>query len=154
MELKSTITSVFKKAPLEFYVNGTKVELENPNPQGTRLDFIRSQDGLKGTKLGCGEGGCGACTVVLQTLDEREGKRGRVRHLAVNACLFPLVGGICHFNPTLNIFLTSKQSLENMSSQLKDSEIQKILTLYKKGWRNFMDLSKFQSRDQQSKCSQ
>ncbi|KAL4915020.1 Molybdopterin-binding domain of aldehyde dehydrogenase-domain-containing protein [Aspergillus aurantiobrunneus] len=72
---------------LSFYVNGTAINLVNPDPRWTLLDFIRSQDGLKGTKLGCGEGGCGACTVVLQTRD-----RSRIRHLAVNACLYPLVG--------------------------------------------------------------
>lgn len=73
---------------LDFFVNGSKVSLYNPDPQWTLLDYIRSQSGLKGTKLGCGEGGCGACTVCIQTFQS-----GRIRHLAVNACLFPLVGG-------------------------------------------------------------
>lgn len=72
---------------LSFYLNGTPIHLTNPHPRWTLLDFIRSQDGLKGTKLGCGEGGCGACTVVLQT------RTSRIRHVAVNACLYPLVGG-------------------------------------------------------------
>ncbi|RAL03265.1 xanthine dehydrogenase [Aspergillus ibericus CBS 121593] len=72
---------------LSFYLNGTPVALPNPNPHWTLLDFIRSQHGLKGTKLGCGEGGCGACTVVLQTRDGRH-----IRHRAVNACLYPLIG--------------------------------------------------------------
>ncbi|RDW61144.1 uncharacterized protein DSM5745_10642 [Aspergillus mulundensis] len=74
--------------PLTFYLNGTPISLSSPHPRWTLLDFIRSQDGLKGTKLGCGEGGCGACTVVLQT--RRQGKK--IRHLAVNACLYPLIG--------------------------------------------------------------
>ncbi|KAL2835330.1 Molybdopterin-binding domain of aldehyde dehydrogenase-domain-containing protein [Aspergillus pseudoustus] len=73
---------------LSFYVNGTAINVSNPHPRWTLLDFIRSQDGLKGTKLGCGEGGCGACTVVLQTRDRNK----RLRHLAVNACLYPLIG--------------------------------------------------------------
>jgi xanthine dehydrogenase/oxidase len=90
MELTPSIQSIFKKTSLAFFVNGTKIELADSNPQWTLLDFIRSQHGLKGTKLGCGEGGCGACTVVLQALDESS---GRVKHLAVNACLFPLIGG-------------------------------------------------------------
>ncbi|KAF7155382.1 hypothetical protein CNMCM5623_007453 [Aspergillus felis] len=75
---------------LSFYLNGTRIDLQNPNPHWTLLDFIRSQHGLKGTKLGCGEGGCGACTVVLQTRDIRNPRR--IRHLAVNACLYPLIG--------------------------------------------------------------
>jgi xanthine dehydrogenase/oxidase len=90
MELAPAIQSRFSKTSLEFYVNGTSIELSDPNPQWTLLDFIRSQHGLKGTKLGCGEGGCGACTVVLQCVDESS---RRLKHLAVNACLFPLIGG-------------------------------------------------------------
>jgi xanthine dehydrogenase/oxidase len=93
MELDPSITAVFKTTPLEFYLNGTRIQLLDPNPHWTLLDFIRSQHGLKGTKLGCGEGGCGACTVVIQTFDKSSEGRGRVKHLAVNACLFPLIGG-------------------------------------------------------------
>ncbi|KAL4938638.1 hypothetical protein BDV06DRAFT_200461 [Aspergillus oleicola] len=74
---------------LSFYLNGTPINLANPHSRWTLLDFIRSQDGLKGTKLGCGEGGCGACTVVLQTKSKAH---GRIQHLAVNACLYPLIG--------------------------------------------------------------
>ena len=42
---------------------------------------------LCGTKLGCGEGGCGACTVMVSRVN-REG--GRVEHLSINACLAPV----------------------------------------------------------------
>lgn len=42
---------------LSFYLNGTRIDLQNPDPEHTLLDFIRSQPNLKGTKLGCGEGG-------------------------------------------------------------------------------------------------
>ncbi|APA12942.1 hypothetical protein sscle_10g077120 [Sclerotinia sclerotiorum 1980 UF-70] len=91
IQLKPEIQSFFQGSTLEFFLNGTKVKLHNPNPQWTLLDFIRSQDDLKGTKLGCGEGGCGACTVVLQTLDKFADFR-KIKHIAVNACLFPLIG--------------------------------------------------------------
>jgi len=91
-KLQTLIESDFTESSLKFYMNGTKVELQNPNPEWTLLDFIRSQHGSKGTKLGCGEGGCGACTVVLQSIDTRQ--KGKLRHVAVNACLFPLVGGM------------------------------------------------------------
>lgn len=105
MELSSTIRSVFKDSSLDFYLNGTRIALKNANPQWTLLDFIRSQHGLKGTKLGCGEGGCGACTVVLQVLDNSAERKGRVKHLAVNACLFPLVGG--KFCPIYDLTMSS-----------------------------------------------
>ncbi|KAF2836185.1 hypothetical protein M501DRAFT_996895 [Patellaria atrata CBS 101060] len=88
--LNPLIESTYTHSDLNFYVNGRKISLSNPNPHWTLLDFIRAQHGLKGTKLGCGEGGCGACTVVLQVKDPL--KKGKIAHHAVNACLFPLVG--------------------------------------------------------------
>jgi len=46
--------------------------------------------------LGCGEGGCGACTVLLSRRAQPGGKRG-VQHTTVNACLFPVLGADgCH----------------------------------------------------------
>ncbi|OOF93955.1 hypothetical protein ASPCADRAFT_172899 [Aspergillus carbonarius ITEM 5010] len=87
--LQDFLTTANATPTLSFYLNGTPVALASPNPHWTLLDFIRSQHGLKGTKLGCGEGGCGACTVVLQT---RDGRSRHVRHRAVNACLYPLIG--------------------------------------------------------------
>ncbi|GAA6041300.1 hypothetical protein JCM8097_001327 [Rhodosporidiobolus ruineniae] len=75
---------------LVFWLNGTKVTLDgnSVDPDATLLTFIRSQPGLTGTKLGCGEGGCGACTVCVQSIHP---PTGRVQHLAINACLAPLV---------------------------------------------------------------
>jgi len=81
------------RTQLSFYVNGKAVKVEDAEPHQTLLWFLRERMGLTGTKLGCGEGGCGACTVtVSQFLGE-----GRCQHRAVNACLAPLcsVDG-CH----------------------------------------------------------
>uniref|UniRef100_A0A3B4A7D1 2Fe-2S ferredoxin-type domain-containing protein n=1 Tax=Periophthalmus magnuspinnatus TaxID=409849 RepID=A0A3B4A7D1_9GOBI len=57
---------------------------KNPDPEMTLLFYLRKKLGLTGTKLGCAEGGCGACTVMISRfhLDSH--------HLAVNACLAPL----------------------------------------------------------------
>jgi len=49
---------------LSFTVNGKPVEL-NIDPSRRLLDILREDLGLTGTKEGCGEGECGACTVLL-----------------------------------------------------------------------------------------
>lgn len=45
-----------------------------------------AESGLTGTKLGCGEGGCGACTVMVSSVADD----GQLLHRSVNACLCPL----------------------------------------------------------------
>lgn len=50
---------------LRFYLNGTKIVLDSIDPEITLLEYLRGI-GLTGTKLGCAEGGCGACTVVCE----------------------------------------------------------------------------------------
>jgi len=45
-------------------VNGTDYE-RNVNPEHRLLDFLREDLGLKGTKFGCDQGECGACSVIL-----------------------------------------------------------------------------------------
>jgi xanthine dehydrogenase/oxidase len=51
-----------------FFVNGKKVTLRDVEPDTTMLQYLRSTS-LTGTKLGCGEGGCGACTVMVSRWD-------------------------------------------------------------------------------------
>jgi xanthine dehydrogenase/oxidase len=56
------------------------IELETLSPPA-----IAAQ-GLTGTKLGCGEGGCGACTVLVSSAEPD----GSLWHRSVNACLCPV----------------------------------------------------------------
>ena len=72
---------------LRFAVNGVPRVLRNPNSQRTLLQYLREEEGLTGTKLGCGEGGCGACTVLLSS---RAVEGDDVHHRSANACITPL----------------------------------------------------------------
>ncbi|XP_021609368.1 indole-3-acetaldehyde oxidase isoform X2 [Manihot esculenta] len=58
-----------KKSYLVFAVNGQRFELSTVDPTMTLLEFLRTQTPFKSVKLGCGEGGCGACTVLLSKYD-------------------------------------------------------------------------------------
>lgn len=49
---------------INFTLNGDPIELEAPGNQ-TLLELLRDRLGLTGTKPGCGEGECGACTVLI-----------------------------------------------------------------------------------------
>ena len=69
-------------APIRFLLNDELVELASCDPSATLLDFVREQRRLTGTKEGCREGDCGACTVVLATLQD-----DTVQARAVNSCI-------------------------------------------------------------------
>jgi aerobic carbon-monoxide dehydrogenase small subunit len=64
------------KTTVAFTLNGKRVSLR-VHPLTRLLDVLRQDCGLTGTKEGCGEGECGACTVLLDGA-------------AVNACLVPV----------------------------------------------------------------
>lgn len=74
---------------LRFILNGKLEEIRNCLPDETVLDFLRERKKLTGTKEGCSEGDCGACTVVLGEVVD-----GQLRYRAVNSCIL--------FLPTLD----------------------------------------------------
>ena len=76
---------------VRFILNGVRQDLEGRDPAATLLNVLRQDFGLTGTKEGCAEGDCGACTVLLGEL----GPDDAVVWRAVNACILflPMVDG-------------------------------------------------------------
>ncbi|PDT32052.1 xanthine dehydrogenase small subunit [Rhizobium sp. L9] len=67
---------------IRFILNGEDIELTDVGPTETLLDFLRLQRRLTGTKEGCAEGDCGACTVLVGRLVD-----GKLAYESVNACI-------------------------------------------------------------------
>lgn len=70
---------------LAFTLNGEIETPRNAAPTATLLEYLRAT-GRIGTKEGCGDGDCGACTVAIVGTDAE----GRLHYRAVNGCLLPL----------------------------------------------------------------
>lgn len=68
--------------PIRFVRRGEVVSVSNVPPSRTLLELLREDLACTGTKEGCGEGDCGACTVVLG-----EASGGRVQYRAINSCI-------------------------------------------------------------------
>ena len=64
-------------------------EIKNPDPNETLLNYIRTKLKKTGTKEGCAEGGCGACTIVIGEL-----KDDKINYSSINSCIM--------FLPTLH----------------------------------------------------
>ena len=71
-----------KTQTIRFIRHGQPVALDNVAPSRTLLEVLREDLACTGTKEGCGEGDCGACTVVLGELDGNT-----LRYRAVNSCI-------------------------------------------------------------------
>ncbi len=74
---------------IQFLFSDKIYKIKNPDPNKTILNYIRNDLKMTGTKEGCAEGGCGACTIVLGELD-----KGKIIYKSINACI--------GFLPTLN----------------------------------------------------
>ena len=91
---------------IRFILDGELVEIEHIDPTRTVLQYLREDLGRVGSKEGCAEGDCGACTVVVgEAIDQR------IRFRAVNACI--------QFLPTLDgKMLFTVESLRSAQGQL------------------------------------
>lgn len=81
---------------IRFYHQGRVVEVDGVHPTRSVLDWLREDAHCTGTKEGCNEGDCGACTVVIGELasDGMAGAVGGLKLETVNACI--------QFLPTLH----------------------------------------------------
>ncbi len=100
------------------FINGKKYEEEKVGTDMTLLTYLRGK-GLTGTKLGCAEGGCGACTVVVSHYNVAASK---VINYSVNACLAPL----------MSVAYKHVITIEGLGNSASPHEIQVTVNLIKK----------------------
>ncbi len=73
------------KIKIEFYLNNEKIK-DIVDLDITLLDYLRDYRGLTGTKRGCNEGDCGACTVAIG-----EKINNKIVYRAINSCIYPII---------------------------------------------------------------
>ncbi len=78
-------------ATIRFVLDGEVIEIRDADPTRTVLQYLREDLRRKGSKEGCAEGDCGACTVVVAEL-ELDGDGTNLK--AINSCI--------QFLPTLD----------------------------------------------------
>ena len=93
------------RGAISFFLNGKLRTLREVSTTQTLLRYLRDDEKLCGTKEGCAEGDCGACTVMISRLSGD----GEVKREAVNACI--------RFMPSLEgVSVTTVEALSNNAS--------------------------------------
>ncbi len=67
---------------VKFVYKNKILEIKNPDTNETILNYVRKKLKKTGTKEGCAEGGCGACTVVIGELE-----KNNIKYKAINSCI-------------------------------------------------------------------
>lgn len=99
------------RSAVRFVLDGEIRTVRDVEPTTTVLNYLREQEHRTGTKEGCAEGDCGACTVVIAELDTNK----RVRLRAVNSCI--------RFLPTLDgKALITVESLKGRDGRLHPAQ--------------------------------
>ncbi len=133
--------SLYEKADvLVFFCNGKKIVDHHAQPEVTILTYLRAKLLLTGSKLACGEGGCGACTIMVSQYSPQNGS---ISHHAVNACLIP----ICSVH---GMAITTVEGIGSIKTRLHPVQVGIDFILSELEWRtnvpvNFNSLPIFQS---------
>ena len=98
---------------IRFLRRGREVQLDDIPPTLTLLDYLRVTEHAVGTKEGCAEGDCGACTVVL-----RKRVRGRLVYQPVNSCI--LLAGQADGAEIITVEDLANGALHPVQQQLAD----------------------------------
>ena len=124
---------------LSFFVNGKEIVEHRAEPEWTLLWYLRNSEyrqscppsthwslsrvhlelTLTGSKIGCAEGGCGACTVLVSRCIDRES--GEIEHRTVNACLASVcsVDG-CHVVTVEGLGSVSKSNIHPAQARVAE----------------------------------
>ncbi len=111
------MNSINGHSPIRFFHRGRVVEIADAEPTRTVLEWLREDARCTGTKEGCNEGDCGACTVVVGELAEANATdAGGLALRAVNSCI--------QFLPTLDgkaLFTVEDLKTQCASAQNSDA---------------------------------
>src|SRR5437016_3985381 len=101
---------------IEFKLNGGSVRIDDCSPNTTLLEYLRAI-GLTGSKEGCAEGDCGACSVAILDRDSQ----GRATYRAINSCLVPV--SLLAGREIISVEgVGGKSQIPNPKSQIKNAE--------------------------------
>jgi xanthine dehydrogenase small subunit len=100
---------------IKFVLNNQTIETDLPKG-ATVLDFVRYHKNLKGTKIGCREGDCGACTILVGELIDK-----KVKYRSQTSCLMPLANAFGKHIVTVEGINKSNDELTEVQSAMVEN---------------------------------